>query len=47
MPIRFSSLQPRSPTNTPSLGEHNEEVLTAILGRTDAMVRDLMGGHPA
>jgi crotonobetainyl-CoA:carnitine CoA-transferase CaiB-like acyl-CoA transferase len=41
MPLRFSSFPEPLPLAAASLGEHNEEVLTSLLGRSAADVRHL------
>ncbi|MBI4338981.1 MAG: CoA transferase [Chloroflexi bacterium] len=43
-PVRLSGSPPRTHRRGPHLGEHTEEVLTQILGRSLEEVRDLRGG---
>jgi formyl-CoA transferase len=35
-PVKFSGLRPRAPGRAPFLGEHTREVLTEMLGLTEA-----------
>ena len=40
-PLRFSEQEEYNPGDTPALGEHNAEILTAILGYSSDKIADL------
>ena len=41
MPLKFSAFPDELPLETPSLGEHNEEILATYLSYTPEQVRTL------
>ncbi len=41
-PVKFSETQPELKTPAPLLGQHNEEILSELLGYNEETIRELM-----